>query len=77
VVSTTPRSIYPRERPGTHCTGGWVGPKAGLDVWEKSRPHRDFFCTIVDLFDLFDLLVVRVTNMGQIILLPVPKEGML
>jgi hypothetical protein len=24
VVSTTPRPLYPRERPGTHCTGGWV-----------------------------------------------------
>jgi hypothetical protein len=57
-----------------------VGPKAGLDVCEKSRPHRDFFCTIVDRFDrfdLFDLLVVQVTNTGQIILLPIPKEGML
>jgi hypothetical protein len=41
VVSTTPRPIYPRERPGTHCTGDWVGPRAGLDVCEKSRPHRD------------------------------------
>jgi len=20
----------PRERPGTHCTGGWVGLRAGL-----------------------------------------------
>ena len=28
-VSTTPRPLYPRERPGTHCTGGWVGPRAG------------------------------------------------
>jgi hypothetical protein len=28
------------ERPGTHCTGGWVGPKAGLKGG-KSRPHRD------------------------------------
>jgi hypothetical protein len=26
-----PAAIYPRERPGTHCTGGWVGPRAGLD----------------------------------------------
>jgi hypothetical protein len=43
VVSTTPRPIYPRERLGTHCTGGWVGPRAGLDVCEKFRPHRDFF----------------------------------
>jgi hypothetical protein len=43
VVSTTPRPLYPRERAGSHCTGGWVGPRAGLDVCEKSRPHRDFF----------------------------------
>ena len=33
--------LYPRERPGIHCTGGWVGPRAGLDRWGKSRPHRD------------------------------------
>jgi len=26
-----PAAIYPRERPGTHCTGGWVGLRAGLD----------------------------------------------
>jgi hypothetical protein len=37
VVSTTPRPIYPRERPGTHCTRSCVGPKAGLDVFENSR----------------------------------------
>jgi hypothetical protein len=42
MVSTTPWPLYPRERPGTHCTGGWVGPRAGLDVCEKSRPHRDY-----------------------------------
>jgi hypothetical protein len=41
VVSTTPRPLYPWEIPGTHCTGGWVGPRAGLDVCEKSRPHQD------------------------------------
>ena len=33
--------FYPRERPGTHCTGGWVGPRAGLDRCGKSRSHRD------------------------------------
>jgi len=26
-----PAALYPRERPGTHFTGGWVGPRAGLD----------------------------------------------
>jgi len=33
-------------RPGhfihdTHCIGGWVGPRAGLDGCGKSRHHRD------------------------------------
>jgi hypothetical protein len=41
VVSTTPRPLYPREILGTHCTGGWVGPRAGLDLCEKPRPYRD------------------------------------
>jgi hypothetical protein len=35
-----PTVLYPRERPGTHCTGGWVGPRAGLD-WRKISPHRN------------------------------------
>jgi len=26
-----PAALHPRENPGTHCTGGWVGPRAGLD----------------------------------------------
>ena len=34
------RSLPP-ERPGTHCTGGWVGRRAGLDRCGKSHPHRD------------------------------------
>jgi hypothetical protein len=38
VVSTTPRPLYPRERPSTNYTGGWVGPRARLDVSEKSCP---------------------------------------
>jgi hypothetical protein len=42
VVSTTPRPLYPRERPGTYITGGWVGLKACLGVCEKSRPPLGF-----------------------------------
>jgi len=38
-ASRTGRSLS-RERHGTHCTGGWVGPRTGLDRCEKSRPHR-------------------------------------
>jgi hypothetical protein len=41
-VSTTPRPLYPRERHGTHCKGGWVGRRAGLDVCEKSRLTPEF-----------------------------------
>ena len=41
-----PRPLYLRERPGTHCTGGWVGPRVGLDVCGKSRPHRDEYLTV-------------------------------
>ena len=36
-----PAAPYPRETPGTHCTGGWVGLRTGLDRCRKSRPHQD------------------------------------
>ena len=42
VLSTTPRPLYSRERPGTHCTGAWVGPRAGLNGCGKSRPPPGF-----------------------------------
>jgi len=34
-------ALCPRERPGTRFTGGWMGPRVGLDRCGKSRPHRD------------------------------------
>jgi hypothetical protein len=37
-----PAALYPRERPGTHCIGGLVGPRAGLDRCGKSRPPPGF-----------------------------------
>jgi hypothetical protein len=46
MVIATPRPLYPRERSGTHCVGGWVGPKTGLDGCGKlasngiRSPHR-------------------------------------
>jgi hypothetical protein len=54
VVSVTPRPrfISGERTPGTHCTGGWVGPRAGLDTeargkilclcrgWNPDRPVR-------------------------------------
>jgi hypothetical protein len=35
-----PAALYPREKLGTHCTEGWVGPRACLDG-QKISPHRD------------------------------------
>ena len=29
--TSRPGRFTPRKRPGTHCTGGWVGPRAGVD----------------------------------------------
>jgi len=29
-----PATLYPREKPSTHFTGGWMGPRAVLD-WQK------------------------------------------
>jgi len=42
VVKATPRPLYPLERSGTHCIGGWVGPRAVLDGCGKSRPPSGF-----------------------------------
>ena len=33
-----PGRTLPQERPGTHFTGGWVGPRAGLDGQKISSP---------------------------------------
>ena len=35
-----PAVLYPWERPGTHCRGGFMGPRAGLDG-RKISPHWD------------------------------------
>ena len=42
VINATPRSLYPREKPGTHCIGGWEGLSAGMDRCGKSRPPPGF-----------------------------------
>ena len=33
-----PSALPPGRRPGTHCIGGEVGARAGLDGCRKSRP---------------------------------------
>ena len=31
-------AMPPGKKPGIHCIGGWVGPRPGLDGYEKSNP---------------------------------------
>jgi hypothetical protein len=38
VISITLRPLYPRERPDTHCRGGWVGLSAGLGGTDNLIP---------------------------------------
>ena len=38
VQQHAPAALYRREIPGTHCTGGWVGPRVGLDGGKISSP---------------------------------------
>ena len=49
MVSTTLRPLYPRDKPGFHCTGGWIGLGTGLDgaenhsaagIGSRDRPAR-------------------------------------
>jgi hypothetical protein len=34
----TPAALSPVKRPGIHFTGGWLGPRVGMDECRKSRP---------------------------------------
>jgi hypothetical protein len=38
-----PTALYPRETPGTHCTGGWVGPGP---VWTAEDLLINVYSTI-------------------------------
>ena len=42
VINATPRPLYPQESLSTHCIGGWVDHREGL---EKSRSHPEILGT--------------------------------
>ena len=46
VTKATTRPLYsstpPGKRPCIHRTGGWVGPRTGIDAWGKSRSPLRF-----------------------------------
>lgn len=37
-----PVSLPALKRPNTQFADGWVGPRASLDGYGESRPHRDW-----------------------------------
>jgi hypothetical protein len=38
----SPAALPPGKRLGTHCTGGWVGPRAGLDRCACTRGTTNY-----------------------------------
>ena len=43
VVNATPRPLYPRERPGTHCIESWVWPQGRSGQARKISPPPPVF----------------------------------
>ena len=52
VVNVTPRPLYTRERPGTHCTGaGWApGPPPRDSIPEPSTHTHTYICMCVFIY---------------------------
>ena len=58
MVNVMLRPLYPRERAGTHFTGGWLGSRPGLDgrgkkisptrIRSPDRPVRSEFSCVLD-----------------------------
>jgi len=42
VVNATPWPLYPREKPGSQCIGGWLSPRATLEGVQKILPATGF-----------------------------------
>jgi hypothetical protein len=52
-----PAAFYPRGRPGTHFTGGWVEPRAGWTGAENLAPTK------IRYIELYILYIYKVTVM--------------
>ena len=62
----SPAALYLREKPGTHCTGSWVGHRAGLDRCGKSRLPPGFDPrTVQPVESLYGIRYPAVARMGK------------
>jgi hypothetical protein len=65
--ASRPGCSLPRERPRTHCTGGWVGPRAGLDRCRKSPPPLGFDArTVQPIASRYTDWATRPTNREEV-----------
>jgi hypothetical protein len=62
--ASRPSRSFPRERPSTHCKGGWVGPRAGLDRCGKSRPPPGFARTVQPVASRYTYYATRPIRRG-------------
>jgi hypothetical protein len=60
VINATLRPLYPREWPGTHCAGVWVGPRTGLDGCKNLAPTGIFLFSVLPLYYFYVLIVLAV-----------------
>ena len=61
-VNTTHQPLFPQERPGTHSVGGWVVPRAGLDVCRKSHSPLGYYPRTVQPVASCDIDYVFLTH---------------
>jgi hypothetical protein len=87
VVNATPRPLYPRERPGTHCIGSWVGLRArwtgtenfaSTGIRSPDRPARSvslyrLSCPYM-LHTYIDLVITLYMNYRTLRIVTVPRK---
>jgi hypothetical protein len=66
VANATPWSLYPWERPGTQCVGGWVGPRPVWTSVENLTPAEIRSWTIQPIMSCYTECAL---------LAPLQKEG--
>jgi len=62
-----PGRTYPWERPDTHCTGGWVGTRAGLDGRKFSSPSSRTVQVELVVLVVFVLVTVVVLLVVEVV----------
>jgi hypothetical protein len=58
-VNVTPQPLYPRAWSGIRCIGGWLDPRAGLDMCEKCGPQ-----VVLGYVTLFYISILQLTSSG-------------